>query len=78
MRKRLSLLAVGLLATGVVTAGASPAYACDEITTGEDPVYNFVCATIHAVPEPGPTIDHYSNVVFSTVHAVYCRVSPSC
>lgn len=79
MRERLSLVAAALFVGGVASIGAAtPAYACHELTTGEDPIYNFACDTIHAVPEPGPTVEHYYNTVWALADWVYCTASPNC
>ena len=80
MRKKLSLLFVGMLAAGAVTVGAaSPAYACHELVAdGDDPIYRFACNTAHSVPEPGPTVDYYYWWATSIAHNAYCAVSPHC
>jgi cytochrome c5 len=78
MRKRLSLVVAGLLVGGIASIGAAaPAYACDEVMGG-DPVYDYVCGTIHAAPEPGPTIAHYYDLAWSLADYVYCTASPNC
>lgn len=79
MRKRLSLVMAALFVGGIASVGAaSPAYACDELTTGDDPIYNFACNAVHAAPEPGPTIDHYYGVFWNLADFVYCTASPGC
>ena len=80
MRRKLALLTTTALAAGALTVGAaSPALAthCENIST-DDPVIIFSCQVVDAAPELKPTIQHYGDVVFDTVHVVYCTVSPNC
>lgn len=79
MRKRRSFVAAALFVGAIASIGAAaPAYACHELTTGDDPVYNYVCDTVHAAPEPGPTITHYYNLAWTLADFVYCTASPNC
>lgn len=81
MRRKLAMLTATALAAGALTVGAaSPAQAnhCDPILSTDDPVILFTCAVVDTVPPPGPTIQHYYDVAFDTVHFVYCTASPRC
>lgn len=77
MRKRLAtVLATALMGGVIAVGGATPAQACHEI--GDDPVYNWVCGSVHNAPGVKETVAYYANVVTSTVHWAYCEVSPHC
>ncbi len=78
MRKRLSLVAAGLLAGATMSmTAASPAHAQVCYSDG-DPILGYVCMILNNAPEPGPTVDHYVYVATSTVHWAYCQASPHC
>jgi hypothetical protein len=79
MRRKLSLLTATVLAAGVVAIGApSPAHACHEFA--DDPIYNWVCGTVHNAPDPKETIQHYYDSVGRIVKGVYCTLweDPDC
>ncbi|HYP23961.1 MAG TPA: hypothetical protein VEV43_10330 [Actinomycetota bacterium] len=79
MRKKMSLVAVGLLAGATMSMTASPAHAQpDPNCAATDPVLAYVCRIINSAPEPGPTINHYYYQVTGAVHTAYCQVSPYC
>ncbi len=79
MRRKLAMLLATALAGGMIAlGGTTPAHACHHIYIADDPIYDWACSTIHTVPDPQQTIDHYANVVFDTVHYAYCTVSPRC
>ncbi len=78
MRKKLTLVAAGLLAGATMSMTvASPAQAQTCQSDG-DPIFGYVCTIINNAPEPGPTIQHYYYVATGTVHWAYCQVSPHC
>jgi hypothetical protein len=67
MRKKLSLVAAGLLAGATIVTAAAPAHAqeCD----ARDPVLNHVCDTVENV---GPWANYYYNLVGDVVVGVVC------
>ncbi|MDQ3914356.1 MAG: hypothetical protein M3323_03355 [Actinomycetota bacterium] len=79
MRRKISIVAAGLLAGATLSISAgSPAHACHDATTGEDPVVNYVCGTSHNLPDPGPWIQHYYDEAGRVVYRVYCTLWPPC
>jgi hypothetical protein len=48
MRKKLALV-VGIVAAANLTVFAAPAHACHDIMTSENPIHNWICATVHDV-----------------------------
>ena len=77
MRRKLAMLLATALAGGMIAlGGTTPAYACHEVA--DDPIYNWVCGTLHNAPDVKETIAYYSDVAFDTVHYAYCTVSPNC
>lgn len=81
MRRKLGVFLATALAGGMIALGpASPASAgpCDEIISTDDPIILFACRVAGSAPEPGPTVTHYYNLAFDTVHFAYCTVSPNC
>jgi hypothetical protein len=80
MKRKLATLLATALAGGMIALGAaSPAHAnhCDIIWT-DDPVIIFSCQVVDSAPPLKPTIQHYSDLAFDTVHFVYCTASPNC
>ncbi len=76
MRKKLSLVAAGLLAGATLSVGvASPASAQE--CTSDDPVLAYVCRTIGDA-DPIGWVNHYYWVATGAVHWAYCQVSPHC
>ncbi len=77
MRRKLALLLATSLAGGMIAlGGAAPAHACDEVAN--DPIYNWVCSTVHSAPDIKQTVNHYYNVVWNVADYVYCTASPNC
>lgn len=74
MRKKLSLVTVGLLAGAAMSIGpVSPASAQPERCASTDPVLDHVCDTIGNVR---PWAEHYYYVLGEAVKDVYCTVWP--
>ena len=75
MRKKLSVVAAGMLAAATLSIG-SPARADFHGCVSTDPVLAYVCQTIGGI-DPA-WVNHYYNVVIDTAHWAYCSVSPRC
>ena len=76
MRRKISVVAVGLLAgtamslAPVSSSSAQPAE-CDAV----DPVLDYVCTTVENV---GPWVDYYYDKAGAAVYSVYCKLWPPC
>ncbi|HEV2756395.1 MAG TPA: hypothetical protein VG318_11545 [Actinomycetota bacterium] len=76
MRKKLSLVAAGLLAGATISMAAAPAQAQPQSCSSNDPVLAFVCSTLD---KPGPWIQHYYEEAGKAVYYVYCTLwDPTC
>jgi hypothetical protein len=72
MRRKLPLLAAGLIAGATISISAgSPAYACTN-TDPPDPVLTYVCETTGNLPDVQQLVDHYYNQVGQIVVRVIC------
>lgn len=82
MRKKLSVLAAGLLAGSALTLGVgSPAQAQPvQSCAAQDPVLDYVCDTVGGVDVAG-WVQHYYETAGVAVKKVYCTVwstDPDC
>lgn len=75
MRKKLSLVTVGLLAGAALSMGAAAPASAQPIErcAAQDPVLDYVCDTIGNV---GPWVTHYYYTAGEVVKDVYCTVWP--
>ncbi len=77
MRRKLSLLAAGLLAGATISMSAgSPAYAQDECSS-PDPVIAYVCSVIGDA-DPIGWVNYYYWKVGEVVEKVHCTLWPPC
>ena len=75
MRKRLSVVATGLLAATALSIG-SPAHAQPYACTSPDPVLAYICDTIGGI-DPA-WVRYYYNEVGEAAYGVYCKLNPPC